>query len=167
MCQCVLCDCWWCNFFGVCCAGWHAAYCCASCWLCKPIEMSNPACCTLCNCTGWGHNCFCYGGLWCAPEFVKEYSRFLKGDGGNVIVVNTGTPMTQPQYYWNDPSIFSYLISISTPVLLIPTRSTTNTNIPSHPHSPLHLRIYANFHQHLTRHESDSQVRHKWEEPAK
>lgn len=99
MCQCVLCDCCWWNFCGECCAGWMAAYCCLGCWLCKPIEMSNPACCSICTCTGCGHNCFFYGILYCAPDYVKEYSRFLKGDGGQVIVVNTTTPMVNNTSY--------------------------------------------------------------------
>ena len=106
MCQCVVCDCCWWNCFGACCVGWHMAFCCASCWICKPIEMSNPSCCSICNCTGCGEIFFCVGHIWCAPDYVKDYSRFRNGDGGNVIVVNQTTPMTQ---YWNDCSISSYV----------------------------------------------------------
>ena len=119
MCQCVACDCWWCNFCGICCAGWHWAYCCLGCWVCKPVEMSNPACCQCCTCTGCGHNFFFYGGVCCAPDYVKDYSRLMNGDGGNVIVVNTNTPLVATTNYWSlyhiiyCDSIKDYYISIS------------------------------------------------------
>ena len=98
MCQCMCCDCWWVNYCGVCCAGWHSALFCISCWLCKPMEMQNfdPDCCRLCAWTGYGGNFFCYGGVCCAPEGVKMYSRFLNGEGTNVVIVNTGAPMQNP-----------------------------------------------------------------------
>lgn len=94
MCQCLLCDCWWCNCCGICCAGWHAAFCCLSCWLCKPIEMINPDCCNVCMCTGYGGNFLCYGNVMCAPDYVKDYSRFRTSSPPNVIVVNQDTPLT-------------------------------------------------------------------------
>lgn len=71
MCQCVLADCCWWNCCGEMCAGWHDALFCISCWLCKPAEMTNPSCCSMCVWTGYGGNCFCYGILCCAPEYVK------------------------------------------------------------------------------------------------
>lgn len=93
MCQCVLCDCCWWNFCGECCAGWSINLCCVGCWACKPVEMTNPSCCSMCTCTGWGKNFFCWGAICCVPEYVKEYSRFLKEGATNVIVINT--PMQQ------------------------------------------------------------------------
>lgn len=69
MCQFLCCECWWCNMCGVCCAGWHAAWCLASCWMCKDDDLAaiNSECCICCRCTGWGHNCFCWGNVCCAP----------------------------------------------------------------------------------------------------
>lgn len=98
MCQCIICDCCWWNFCGDCCAGWAKNCCFFGCWSCKPPEMSNPACCSCCTCTGWGANFFCYGVIYCVPDYVKEYSRLKSGTTDvNVIVVNTATPM---QNYW-------------------------------------------------------------------
>lgn len=58
--------------------------------------MTNPACCSVCTCTGCGGNLCCYGIIYCAPDYVKDYSRLKSGGGGqDVIVVNTGTPMNQ------------------------------------------------------------------------
>lgn len=68
MCQCVLCDCLWWNCYGVCCAGLHQAYCCVSCWLCKP-EMTNQECCDF-GWVGYGGNFFCEGMVLCAPDYV-------------------------------------------------------------------------------------------------
>ena len=63
--------------------------------------MTNPDCCNMCMWTGWGGNFFCHGGVCCAPDYVKEYSRFRVGGGTNVIVVNQNTPLspTTPQAY--------------------------------------------------------------------
>ena len=77
MCQCVLCDCCWWNFCGVCCAGYHIAYCCVSCWMCKPPEMTNQECCECGTCTGYGGNFFCEGMLLFAPDFVIQYSQLM------------------------------------------------------------------------------------------
>ena len=99
MCQCLICDCWWCNAFGICCAGIHEAWCCiCSCWICKPSEMLplDPTCCHCCVWTGYGGNFCCWGGVCCAPEKVKEYSRIMSGiggAGGNVIVVQNQGPL--------------------------------------------------------------------------
>lgn len=67
--------------------------------------MTNPACCSCCVCTGWGKNFFCCGIIYCAPDYVKEYSRF-KNDGGdaNVIVINTAQPMQN--YWFNQQHLF-------------------------------------------------------------
>lgn len=100
MCQCLVCDCWWCNWCGVCCAGWHYAFFCLACWLCKPIEMQNfdPDCCKCLAWTGYGGNFFCYGNVCCAPESVKMFSRFMNGGGTNVVVVNTNGAMNPNPY---------------------------------------------------------------------
>lgn len=92
MCQCVLCDCFWWNFCGVCCAGLTHNWFCIGYWCCKPHELASmdPDCCKICVCTGWGGNCFCYGELCCAPDAVKNYSKIKNGHmlgGGNVVVV--------------------------------------------------------------------------------
>lgn len=83
MCQCVILDCWWCNCCGEMCAGWTEALLCMSCWILKPQEMSNQACCSCCTWTGCGNNFFCYGGICCAPDYVKDFSR-LKGGKDNI-----------------------------------------------------------------------------------
>ena len=98
MCQCVICDCWWANVCGACCSGWHAAYCCASCWLCKPLEILafDPDCCNCCLWTGWGGNFCCYGCVYCAPMAVKNYSRVLNGEmvgGGDVVIITQQSPV--------------------------------------------------------------------------
>ena len=115
MCQCLCCECWWCNYCGVCCAGWHWAACCCSCWACKPIEMMNfdPDCCHCCLWSGYGHNCFCLGNVCCAPVPLKQYSKFMSsgGVGGNVVVINNpGTPMPMRQIwaYWSYPNLSFY-----------------------------------------------------------
>lgn len=99
MCQCVLCDCFWWNVCGVPCAGIHHACFCFSYWCCKPAELADfdPDCCKVCEWTGWGGNCLCYGELCCAPEAVKNFSRLKSGDvvgGGNVIIVGGATSST-------------------------------------------------------------------------
>jgi hypothetical protein len=83
MCQCVILDCWWWNCCGAFCAGLHDALFLISCWLMKPPEMSNQQCCVVGEWTGYGGNCFCYGSLCCAPDFVKSYSSSLKWVAAN------------------------------------------------------------------------------------
>jgi hypothetical protein len=78
MCQCILCDCWWLNFCGAC-AGLHHAHGCCSYWLCKPAELMtfDPYVCHCCECDGIGSNHCCYGGIFCAPPSVKNWSHFM------------------------------------------------------------------------------------------
>jgi hypothetical protein len=109
MCQCVICDCWWCNLCGACCAGWHWSFFVISCWVCKPLELVgfDPECCHCCTWTGYGGNFFCYGSLCCAPEAVKMYSRTLNGEmvggGGNVVIINQQSPNNQGPFLTNNP----------------------------------------------------------------
>ena len=93
MCQCMICDCWWANACGTC-AGWHTAYCCISCWICKPSELEqfDNDCCHICGCTGWGGNFMCWGCVYCAPDAVKNFSRVLKGE-------NADLPQQSPANY--------------------------------------------------------------------
>ena len=108
MCQCICCDCWWINCCGAC-AGWHYAWCLCSCWICKPLEILafDPNCCNCCICTGYGGNLCCYGGVCCAPDAVKNYSRVLNGDmvgGGDVVIINQQSPvMNQGPLLTNNP----------------------------------------------------------------
>ena len=79
MCQCMVCDCWWCNFCGVCCAGWAEMMCCCSCWCCKPddLQQFDKECCHCCDgCAGYGGNMFCQGGICCSPDYLKKWSVF-------------------------------------------------------------------------------------------
>ena len=39
MCQCLICDCWWYNYCGVCCGGCHEANLIYSWWCCKPEDL--------------------------------------------------------------------------------------------------------------------------------
>jgi hypothetical protein len=91
MCQCLCCDCWWLNFCGIPCAGVHYAICICSYWLCRPADLAlmDPNCCKICACDGWGSNCFCWGGVCCASEVVKQWSknRSSGGAGGQDVVV--------------------------------------------------------------------------------
>lgn len=91
MCQFLCCNCWWFNFCGVCCAGFHNAYCVCSYWLCKPVELTNidPECCHICAFDGFGGNGCCWGNICCAPESVKEWSRVMSagGSGGQQVVI--------------------------------------------------------------------------------
>lgn len=82
MCQCLLCDCIWVNCFGVCCAGCYEAYFCISCWLCKPdgMEKFDDDCCHCCTWTGFGGNCLFEGCVYCAPDYLKNYSRYVDGE---------------------------------------------------------------------------------------
>lgn len=77
MCQCLCCDCWWHNCFGVACAGIHGAYLICSYWLCKPegLAVKDPECCHWCACDGCGSNCFCMGNICCAPQPVRQWSQ--------------------------------------------------------------------------------------------
>jgi hypothetical protein len=83
MCQCVLCDCWWCNLCGEFCAGAAINFFVLGCWVLKPEDMKNPACCSACTWTGLGDNLFCWGGICCAPDYVKDWSR-AKGGKSNI-----------------------------------------------------------------------------------
>ena len=82
MCQCICCNCWWCNYCGAC-AGLHYAECIWSCWLCKPVELErfDPDCCHICACDGCGANYCCCGEICCAPYAVKEWSALLNRGG--------------------------------------------------------------------------------------
>lgn len=64
--------------------------------------MRNQACCSCCTCVGWGHNCFCYGGNCCSPDYLKDYSAFMNGEGSNVILINQQNQgyVIQNQPYW-------------------------------------------------------------------
>jgi hypothetical protein len=77
MCQCIFCDCLWLNCFGVCCAGIHNALFCASCWIAMPEDLAklNANCCHILEWTGYGSNCFCTGGVFCAPSYIKDWSK--------------------------------------------------------------------------------------------
>ena len=76
MCQCIICDCIWWNYCGVCCGGIHEASFCWSYWCCKPddLRLIDPACCHICDCDGFGYNCLYYGVICCAPKAVIEWS---------------------------------------------------------------------------------------------
>ena len=95
MCQCILCDCWWCNWCGVCCAGWADHELCCSCWICKPDDllMIDPECCHCCDgCAGYGGNFFCQGSICCAPDWVRNWSKFkssgqMPGNNGPQVVI--------------------------------------------------------------------------------
>ena len=80
MCQCLPCECWWCNFFGVC-GGYAQLVCCIGYWCCKPEEMlrHSLACCYCCESSGYGYNCFCYGSVCCAPNWLQKYSKVANG----------------------------------------------------------------------------------------
>ncbi len=80
MCQCVLCDCCWCNVCGIPCAGWLYSLCFCSCWLFKPEDLQklNDKCCVIGECTGLGGNFFCCGEVWCAPDYIKQWSAAKK-----------------------------------------------------------------------------------------
>lgn len=77
MCQFLCCDCWWCNWCGVCCGGLHYAICICSCWVCKPLslELVSPLCCHICDCDGWGYNACCWGHVCCAPVSLRVWSK--------------------------------------------------------------------------------------------
>jgi hypothetical protein len=91
MCQCLCCDCWWINYCGIVCAGWHYAICICSYWLCKPDDLANidPNCCHICDCDGYGGNQCCCGSICCAPDTVKTWSKMRSGGGTTQVVVIT------------------------------------------------------------------------------
>lgn len=117
MCQCLPCNCWWCNIFGVCGGYSHLLLICGY-WCCKPEEMlvHNLACCYCCESAGYGSNCFCYGCVLCAPTWLQNYSKVANGKspqqfGVQPLVVQhhygqigmgqpmTGQPMNGQQMY--------------------------------------------------------------------
>jgi hypothetical protein len=79
--QCLPCNCWWCNCFGVCagCAHLHNWW---GYWCCKPNELlvQSPESCYCCQTTGHGYNCFCFGSVCFAPEWLTRYSKVLTGE---------------------------------------------------------------------------------------
>ena len=79
MCQCLPCECWWCNCCGAC-AGLGEVLCCIGFWCCKPEELKahSPDCCYCFETSGCGGNCFCYGGICCAPKWLQNYSNSIK-----------------------------------------------------------------------------------------
>lgn len=78
MCQCLPCECWWCNCCGVC-AGISSLNLCLGFWCCKPDEMKiqSDSCCYCFDSTGCGSNILCYGGVCCAPTWLRNYSKNL------------------------------------------------------------------------------------------
>lgn len=89
MCQLLVCDCWWLNCCGIPCGGFNNSACVCSYWLCKPVDLMaiDPECCHICAFDGWGGNSCCWGGICCAPESVKQWSRMLHTGGQDVVVV--------------------------------------------------------------------------------
>jgi hypothetical protein len=77
MCQCLLCDCWWCNYCGVCCAGYANHYLCCSYWCCKPLDFMriDPNICHCMTCEGIGGSCCCIGDVMCAPLYLRQWSK--------------------------------------------------------------------------------------------
>lgn len=77
MCQCIIADCWWCNACGVPCGGISQELIYCGCWICKQptLEAIKPDCCICGECVGWGGNTLCWGGICCAPDWVKNYSK--------------------------------------------------------------------------------------------
>jgi hypothetical protein len=98
MCQCLICDCWWYNYCGVCCGGCHEANLIYSWWCCKPedLRLIDPECCHICKCDGLGYNCLYYGSICCAPQAVIEWSRLRSGGqvglGAKTIIINNSMP---------------------------------------------------------------------------
>ena len=84
MCQCLLCDCWWCNFCGVPCGGVGINYLCFSLWCCKADDYLkiDPTACHCCEFVGIGGNCFCFGDVCCAPEYLKQWSKLRANASG-------------------------------------------------------------------------------------
>ena len=99
MCQCMICECWWVNYCGVCCAGVAAFGCCYSYWCCKHESLVpfDKECCHCCDgFAGWGNNCFCQGGVCCAPDYLKKWSVFqTTGAIGNGPMPNMNSQMNQ------------------------------------------------------------------------
>ena len=79
MCQCLPCECWWCNCCGTC-AGLSELFCCIGYWCCKPEELKQQSqdCCYCFETSGCGGNFFCYGGVCCAPKWLQNYSNSIK-----------------------------------------------------------------------------------------
>lgn len=80
MCQCLPCECWWCNCCGAC-AGVAELMCCIGFWCCKPDELKRHSadCCYCFESSGCGVNCLCQGGVCCAPQWLQNYSKNLNG----------------------------------------------------------------------------------------
>lgn len=78
MCQCVLFDCWWCNFCGGK-YGCAAQYCCLGYWCCAPENFPQEAKCCYCfEKIGWGSNLSCIGGVCCAQDWLMKWSKAQK-----------------------------------------------------------------------------------------
>ena len=107
MCQCLPCECWWCNCFGTC-GGLAYLLCFCGYWCCKNEEMlrHNLSCCYCCETSGYGYNCFCYGSVCCAPNWLQRYSKMANGKipmDTPLITVQSGvnyiqTGYSQPSY---------------------------------------------------------------------
>lgn len=80
MCQCLLCDCWWCSWCDIGCLGVGVQYCCFGCWCCKhdQVQAFDPNCCTCCEQVGFGSEFCCIGSVCCAPEWLRKFSNKKK-----------------------------------------------------------------------------------------
>lgn len=64
------------------------------------------ACCYCCETSGYGSNCFCYGAVCCAPNWLQRYSKMANGKipmDTPLITVQSGvqyiqTTNVQPSY---------------------------------------------------------------------
>lgn len=76
MCQCLICECWWCSWCDIACLGMSNMYCCFGCWCCKHDQIAafDPYFCTCGQQSGFGGTCCCLGNVMCAPEWLKRYS---------------------------------------------------------------------------------------------
>jgi hypothetical protein len=85
MCQCLICDCWWCNVCGVCCAGVAYNYLCCSIWCCKAEDLQkiDANLCHCCTFEGLGGNFCCYGEICCAPDYLKQWSKLRSQPAGS------------------------------------------------------------------------------------
>lgn len=77
MCQCLVCDCMWCNMCKVGCPGLSLNCCCCSVWCCKSEELDsfNYNCITCCEKSGLGAACLGFALICCAPEWLGRYSK--------------------------------------------------------------------------------------------
>lgn len=93
MCQCIMCDCWWYNCYGVR-AGWYHAHFCWSFWLCMPKEMRaiDPEECKVGCCLGMGYNHCWHGSVCCITDSLRTYSEAMNGSV-EVVTVNTTRQM--------------------------------------------------------------------------